>query len=177
MGPTLLIASPQMKDPFFERAVVLVWHHDLRGAMGAVVNRTMPHSLPDVLDPPEDIDLDPYADTMVAWGGPVETASGTVLTRREIPEDDGWNVRGIGVTRSMELLHTLLREGEPLMLILGYSGWGPGQLDEEIKSGSWILTDCDSDLIFDAPIDARYDLALATLGLSATTVWMQPIDE
>lgn len=178
MKPSLLIASPQMKDPFFERTVVLVWHHDEEGAVGVVVNRVLEHTLPDVLDPPDDVDLAPYASTVVAWGGPVETTSGTVVSRSRVPEDEGWNLaEGLGVSRSLDVLMALLRQQDPVLLCLGYAGWGPGQLDEEIRRGGWLYADCDPAIVFDAPADERYDRALATLGLTPAMVWMQPIDE
>lgn len=177
MQPALLIASPQMKDPFFERALVLVWHHDEDGAIGVIVNRPLDHTLPNVLDLPGDIDLSSYSDTHVAWGGPVSTDSGTVVTREPVPDGEGWNLEGIGVSRSMDVLVHLLTHQHPVLLCLGYAGWGPGQLDAEIEQGGWLLTDPDPAIVFEAPADERYDRALASLGLTASMVWMQPIDE
>lgn len=178
MKPTLLIASPQLHDPFFERTVVLVWHHDEDGAIGVVVNRELSQRLPDVLSHDGEIDLSAYADVPVAWGGPVEPTSGTVVTQRPVSDDEGWNVEGgLSISRSMDTLLSLLRAQERLLLCLGYAGWGPGQLDEEIQKGSWLWTDCDARLVFESPSDERYDLALRSLGLTRTTVWMTPIDE
>lgn len=175
--PSLLIASPQMRDPFFERAVVLLWHHDDDGAAGVVVNRPMDHLLPDVLELPDDLDTAPYRDTHVAWGGPVETGMGTVVTPRPVPDDEGWNIEGLGVSRSMDVLLELLAQGHPVMLCLGYAGWGPGQLDDELLKGGWLWTDIDPALLFEVPTDERYDRALATLGLTKHDVWMTPVDE
>lgn len=180
VSPTLLIASPQMRDPFFERTVVLVWHHSVdEGAMGVVVNRALEHTLPEVLDLETDVDLDTYAENHVVWGGPVEESSGTVLTPDGLPdEDEGWVLpTGIGVTRSPAALLQILEEGRPLVLCLGYAGWGPGQLDREIAEGGWLFADCDAEIVFHTPPEHRYDRALASLGLTASTVWMQPIDE
>ncbi len=178
MHPTLLIASPQMQDPFFERTVVLVWHYDEDGAIGVVVNRTLNHVLPDVLDIDGDIDLSWYADVPVAWGGPVESGSGTVVTNGRISREEGWVLpNGLAITRSQDALIRLLANREPILLCLGYAGWGPGQLDREIALGGWLWTDCDADLVFEVPVEDRYEAALATLGLSAHTVWMPPISE
>lgn len=180
VSPTLLIASPQMRDPFFERTVVLVWHHSAdEGAMGVVVNRALEHTLPEVLDLDSELDLSTYAETPVVWGGPVEESSGTVLTPDGLPDaDDGWVLPGgIGVTRSPQALEQILEEGRPLVLCLGYAGWGPGQLDREIEQGGWLFTDCDAEIVFRTPPEERYDVALASLGLTSSTVWMQPIDE
>jgi putative transcriptional regulator len=176
--PSLLIASPQMHDPFFERTVVLLWHHDEGGAIGVVVNKPLEQTIEEVLPAPEGVDLAPYRNTPVGWGGPVETGSGTVVSRERMSTEEGWNVDGgLGITRSLDTLLRLIRRQEPILLCLGYAGWGPGQLDHEIQAGGWLWTDCDASLVFEVPAEERYDKALATLGLTRTTVWMQPIDE
>jgi putative transcriptional regulator len=183
MQPMFLIASPHKHDPLFDRTVVLVWHHDREGAVGVVVNRHLKHRLDDVvdLDRAVGIDrggLDPYRDVPVAWGGPMENTTGTVVTVGALTSDEGWVLpNGIGITRSQEAMLRLLREQAPLMLCLGYAGWSAGQLDREIELGGWLWTDCDVSLLFDTPPEERYDKALASLGLTAATVWMQPINE
>ncbi|HMV68547.1 MAG TPA: YqgE/AlgH family protein [Myxococcota bacterium] len=178
MKPSLLIASPQMRDPFFERAVVLVWLHDDDGALGVVVNRMLTQTVADMLQPPDGTDLSAYEASAVAWGGPVEQHVGTVLTRTAVDEDEGWNLEGgISVTRSLDALLRLIGQGDGFLLCLGVAGWGPGQLDDEIQQGAWLWTDCDASLVFEVPVEERYDRALATLGLTRDRVWMQPIDE
>ncbi|MEQ1565741.1 MAG: YqgE/AlgH family protein [Myxococcota bacterium] len=178
MQPSLLIASPQMRDPFFERAVVLVWHHDEDGALGVVVNRYLKQRLPDVLEVGESIELEAYGDVPVAWGGPVESRSGTVVTSGRLMGDEGVALpSGLAVTHSQDALLRLLAERAPLMLCLGYAGWGAGQLDKEIEAGGWLWTDCDAHIVFDTPPEERYDKALASLGLTAGLVWMQPVSE
>lgn len=173
----MLVASPQMRDTSFQRAVVLVWHHDAEGAVGVVVNRPLPRTVPTVLDLPDDVDPTPYERTSVAWGGPVEGGTGTVVTLGEVASDEGWSFSGLAVSRSMDALLALLREGRPVLLCLGYAGWGPGQLDQEIVDGSWVVVDVDADLVFSVAAQERYERALASLGLTPTTVWMTPIDE
>lgn len=177
VAPCLLVASPRIQDPHFQRAVVLLWHHDEDGAIGVVVNRTLDHALPDVLDLPDEVDAEDYAATHVHWGGPVETGTGTVVTPQAVSEEEGWNVSGLGVSRSMDVLMGLLKRGAPIKLCLGYAGWGPGQLEEEVRSGGWIYTDIDPTLVFDLPADEQYAHALATLGLDEQVVWMPTIDE
>lgn len=177
MKPTLLIASPQMHDPFFERSVVLVFHHDEDGAIGVVVNKAVEFTLPEVIEFEHGVDPAPYDDASVAWGGPVETGSGTVVTRGEVPDDEGWAFGELSITRSHEALQSLLRRGEPLLLCLGYAGWGAGQLDEELEKGGWLFTDLSAELVMDVPMEERYQAALATLGLTEHMVWMPPITE
>lgn len=166
-----------MKDPFFERTVVLMWHHDEDGAIGVVVNRPLEHRLPDVVELPTKVNLESYQDTHVAWGGPVENGTGTVVTTAPVPDDEGWNLEGLGISRSMDVLVGLLERREPVLLCLGYAGWGPGQLDREILQGGWLVVDTDPAILFDTPPDERYERALASLGLTPEMVWMQPIDE
>ncbi len=175
--PTILIASPQMKDPSFERTVVLVWHYDEDGAIGVVINRSLRHTIADVLEMESHLDLDTF-DTPVVWGGPVESDSGTVVTGGEISDSEGWILpNGLGVTRSQDALLRLLETGAPTMLCLGYAGWGPGQLERELELGGWLWTDCDAKIIFNTPVEDRYERAIATLGVSEHMVWMHPISE
>lgn len=179
IGPTLLIASPQMRDAFFEQTLVLLWHHDDGGAIGVVVNRPIHHRLSEVLVLGEGMpDVPPDDESQVLWGGPVEGDAGTVLTLGDVHADEGWQLAcGINVTRSQEALARLLEERAPLILCLGYAGWGPGQLDREIEAGGWLWTDIDPRLVFEVPTETRWETALATLGLTPTTVWMRPISE
>lgn len=178
MDSCLLIASPQMKDPFFERTIVLVWHHDANGAIGVVVNRALPHKIPEVLmiQGLEKMALHP--NSRVSWGGPVESGSGTAISRGSVADSEGWQIGGdIAITRSEEVLSRMLSEEKQVILCLGYAGWGPGQLDAEIQAGGWLFTDATSDLVFDINTDDGYEKALQTLGLTPETIWMQPINE
>jgi len=178
-GPVLLIASPQMRDAVFERTVVLLWHHDDEGAIGVVVNKAVDHKLADVLLLDEGMDAVPEDDqSQVRWGGPVDTGMGTVVTLGAVDDDEGWSFPcGINVTRSQEALVRLLRDRAPMLLCLGYAGWGPGQLDKEIEAGGWLFADVDVDLVFKEPSDNVYDKALQTLGLTPGKFWMAPISE
>ena len=176
MKPSLLIASPQMRDPNFEKAVILLWHYDENGAIGVVVNRQLEHHLPDVLEITE-VDLSPYASCAVSWGGPCEPLSGTVVARSALSGDEGWSLgHDLGVTRNEDTLRRLLGESAELMLFLGYAGWGPGQLDEEIADGGWLFTDIETWLLFDTEPQQRYDLALKSLGLSRHAMVMPPVE-
>jgi len=175
--PSLLIASPQMRDPFFEGTVVLVWHHDEGGAIGVVVNKMLKQAIGDVLEAGPEVDA-MHTQAPVGWGGPVEPTSGTIVSRVPVGETEGWNLDGgLSVSRSREALTRMLSAHDRFLLCLGYAGWGPGQLDDELSKGGWLWTDCDASLVFEVEAAERYDKALATLGLTRTTVWMQPIDE
>jgi putative transcriptional regulator len=184
-----LIASPQMRDPNFERSVVLLLQHSSSGALGLIINRESPIRLRDVAeqlwpaDPrPESAGPDagalPTAGARPAlWGGPVERQTGFVIYRGSDP-DAPWSCpAGIAVSTSRERLGELLKSGEEFHLCLGYSGWGPGQLDAEVESGSWAYVEADADLAMACPLAERYDRALARLGVAAGMLWMSPINE
>jgi putative transcriptional regulator len=175
METGFLIASPQMRDPNFQRTVVLLVQHNEEGALGLIVNRESPVRLGDVVER-----LTPAAplkaNRPVLWGGPVERGAGFVLFRGKAPE--GWQIRGdLSVSASRERLAALVAAAADFHLCLGYSGWSAGQLDREFAEGSWIHVDASSELIFDCPIADRYDRALAQLGIGASQLWMTPIDE
>jgi putative transcriptional regulator len=174
MQPCLLIASPQMNDPFFENAVVLLWHHDEDGAIGIVLNRPLEHPVSEVLEGPP---VEDYPGATVCWGGPVERGSGTAVVRGEVTQDEGWALtENLGVTRSEDRLRRAIEARTELLLCLGYAGWGAGQLEQEIQDGSWLYTDVSEDLIFDTSSGDLYDRALQTLGLTPSTILMQPIE-
>ena len=176
MEPCLLIASPQMKDPFFEETVVLLWQHDEDGAIGVVINRPIDRTLDEVLFLPDGTEL--AAQSRVSWGGPVEMSSATVVTTGAVDDDEGWALPGgLSVTRSQTALDLLLQRQDPVLLCLGYAGWGPGQLDDELEKGGWLYTDLQAALVFPEGTDTVYANALATLGLTRNTVWMNPISE
>ena len=175
LKPTLLIASPQLQDPFFEGALVLLWHHDQDGALGVVINRHVDHPLEDVLSL-DDVDLAEYDNAVVSWGGPVETDTGTVITSHPLEGEDVHDIGGgLHVSRSQDALVTAARARGDILLCLGYAGWGPGQLDSEIEEGSWLFADIDPKLILTRG-DDTYHRALASIGLTAHTVWMSPVD-
>jgi len=172
----MLIAAPQMGDPNFDRAVVLICQHDENGAVGLVINREGPATVGDVLEKLEIDSSTPYEGP--TWlGGPVRPGTGFVLWRGKVDPEEGWNVgNGIAVSPSAERLNLLAERGTPFALCLGYAGWSPGQLDAEVQSGAWLFIDVDDAIVFDQPMDSRYEAALAQLGLTAATVVMTPGD-
>lgn len=177
MPAGLLIASPQMHDRFFEKAVVLLCQHDENGALGLVINRDGNVSLGEVLDRLE-LERPTHSDAPTWWGGPVGAGTGFVIWSGIVDPDDGWNLgQQVAVSPSAQWLSELIKGRRTFNLCLGYAGWGPGQLDGEIESGSWLYTDIDPTIIFDTPLAERWTEALLLLGLTPQTVWMTPIDE
>ncbi len=177
MEPGLLIASPQMRDPHFEGVVVLLCEHDDKGAFGLVINRPSAVALSDVIDN-LDLQLDEDDDGPTWWGGPVHQKAGFVVYEGTAGTSEGWSLPcSVAVSPSITRLTSLVQAGKNFHLCLGYTGWGPHQLDGEIERGSWLVADLDPELILSLPLDERYDRALASLGLTPHTVWMTPIDE
>lgn len=176
----MLIAMPNIGDPRFERSLIYICAHTDQGAMGIVVNKAAEDiSFPDLLErlnviPPEErINLPPNARSMpVHVGGPVEMGRGFVLHSTDyfaadstLPIDER-----IGLTETLDVLRAIASGTGPrlAMLALGYSGWGPGQLEREIHSNGWLNCAADEELIFNADLDSKYDLALSRLGVDPT---------
>lgn len=165
-----LIASPALRDPNFDHAVVLMCMHGSDGAMGLVVNRPAPLSIEQLL---KQIGIEGPVDTTqsVLIGGPVAIESGVLLYQADPatdPRDDEIVVTDeLRLTPNQDMLRAIAAGQGPTryQLVLGHSGWAPGQLEQEIAEGSWIPADLDLDLIFDMPIEDRWEGALLNEGL------------
>jgi putative transcriptional regulator len=169
----LLIAMPQMMDPRFARSVVYVCaHSEDEGAMGLVVNKLLASLTMNELF--THLDLDPTtlaASRPVHFGGPVEPGRGFVLHTADYHEDATLVVGdGIAVTATLDILRAIGRGEGPRrnLLALGYAGWAPGQLDAEMQANGWLSVPADSDLLFDDDFDAKWQRALAKLGIDLT---------
>jgi putative transcriptional regulator len=177
-APGLLIAPPPLSDPNFDRTVVLMALHDEQGALGFVVNRLAPVRLGELLGYAGFSEEARRHQHPVYLGGPVQPSSGWVLRLGGGPAGD--NELAIGdrvcVTSSMSALEELVRDldgrapdaPDPLrrMVLLGYSGWAPGQLDAELAAGAWVPVALDEEIVFDAELDKKWERAYARLGLS-----------
>lgn len=171
IAPGFLVASPALLDPNFQRTVVLLVAHNADGALGFVINRpmlglTVERVLRELGEPCARARPEPVMD-----GGPVQREAGFVVVDREDESrpfpTDGYQVGPrIIVSSSRAALQMLGRERSPdrCHLMLGYSGWGPGQLEDEIAAGAWLPADLDAALVFDAPMSERWELAFAAIG-------------
>jgi putative transcriptional regulator len=173
----ILIAMPSMSDERFARTVVYVCAHSSEGAMGIVVNQAAQNvKFPDllvqleVIPASERIQLpDRAGEVKVLKGGPVETGRGFVLHSADffienstLPIDEG-----ICLTATLDILKAIARGNGPInaILALGYAGWAPGQLEQEIQQNGWLNCPADSELIFGRDIEHKYERALAKLGI------------
>jgi putative transcriptional regulator len=167
LAPSLLLSMPQLVDPNFNRTVVLLCKHSAEGAFGLVVNRPLITTGRIVvnLDPP----VTPDHDLQVWIGGPVEPQRSWILIGDE-PEDEeerGMRVSdGLYLSTSPDLLRRLLEPIPPQQarLMIGYSGWGPGQLEAELEQSAWLLSDVDRDLVFKTPPERMWEAAIRRLG-------------
>ena len=173
----MLIAMPAMSDERFARTVIYVCAHSSEGAMGIVVNQAAPNiKFPDllvqleVIPASERIQLPGRAEEVkVLKGGPVETGRGFVLHSADffienstLPIDEG-----ICLTATLDILKAIARGKGPsnAILALGYAGWAPGQLEQEIQQNGWLHCDADPELIFGQDIEHKYERALAKIGI------------
>ena len=165
----LLIAMPGMGDPRFEHSVIYVCAHSGEGAMGLIVNKPQPEiRFSDLLEQLE-IDRSPEARSIrVHFGGPVEHARGFVLHSLDYRSEAGTlNVDDrIGMTATLDVLEHLARGDGPQssMLALGYAGWGPGQLEDEIAQNGWLVCDARDDIVFGRANEHKWTAAIRALG-------------
>ncbi len=177
-----LIAMPGMQDETFSRSVVYLCEHSARGALGLVINKPSDINLKHLFDkvdlPLRRADL---TESPVFHGGPVQTERGFVLHEAIVAEAPNAAESiyastmtipgGLEMTTSKDVLEALSTGAGPrkVLVSLGYSAWGEGQLESELAENSWLTVEADSAVIFDTPVDQRYDKALLLLGLQS---WM-----
>ena len=165
-----LIAMPAMQDPNFSRTLTFVCEHNERGALGIVVNRPIDVTL-DALFHQVEIPLRTreLAVRPVYYGGPVQFDHGFVLHRPRGEWKSTLPVGDMGLTTSRDILEAMARGEGPRdhLVALGYAGWAPGQLEDEIAQNGWLTVQADVDLIFNVPPEARYDAAMHALGVNA----------
>ena len=168
-----LIAMPAMSDPNFSRTLTFICEHNERGALGIVVNRPIEVTLGSLFKQVEiESPGSPLADEPVFYGGPVQFDHGFVLHRPVGAWKSTLPVGDIGLTTSRDILEAMSAGQGPRqqLVALGYAGWAPGQLEDEILRNGWLTVRADLDLIFDVPPEARYEAAMSTLGVNAANL-------
>lgn len=172
LAPSLLVAMPQLLDPNFHRAVVLLVHHDAEGTLGVVVNRTTDLGAPELC---ESISMewpgDP--DAPVDWGGPVQPETGWLLFDGPATEIEETRdvTPGIHFSGSLDLLRSMLASPpDHLRVMLGYAGWGPGQLEVELAEGAWLVAPVDPAVVFDVDPEAMWTTVVRSLGIEPATL-------
>ncbi|MCF6776769.1 YqgE/AlgH family protein [Thiotrichales bacterium 19X7-9] len=169
----LLIAMPDMKGLPFETSVVYLMHHNEDGAMGFIINIPLSPNLSDLFSQMEIITKEPSSNSLLnqklLLGGPVQQEHGYILhTKSEIKFDAIKQLNdNLFLTTSRDILENLGKENSPekVLITLGYSGWGPGQLEEEIMANSWLVAPFSEDIVFDIPLELRWQAALESIGI------------
>ncbi|NKN39407.1 YqgE/AlgH family protein [Agrobacterium sp. a22-2] len=177
-----LIAMPGMADSNFHRTVIYVCAHSPAGAMGFIINRSQPVSFADVLqhlkliDRQDAIMLPERArDFPIQCGGPVESGRGFVLHSDDYLSDSSIPVSDdISLTATLDIVRAISAGRGPrrATMMLGYAGWGAGQLEAEIAGNGWLNCPASEDLIFDRGLDSKYERALARMGVSPAMLSM-----
>lgn len=171
-----LVAMPGMKDPYFQRSVIYVCEHNEDGAMGLMINAPIDITVGKML---KQVDVQPVHPQLhteslerpVLNGGPVSNDRGFILHHpKDQYESSIQMTDNISVTTSRDILSVLGTEAEPnkYLVALGYSGWEAGQLEIELSENSWLTIEADPDLIFNTPINERWQKAVQMLGIDAS---------
>jgi putative transcriptional regulator len=165
-APVLLLSMPQMTDPNFARAVILLCDYTEEGAFGLVVNRQMSEPAWTMVQTEPPVKVDPQ---LRLWlGGPVDPQKTWVLMSDAHGPDEEQREICPGVLLSVSQALTMqLLQAPPTSrarVVVGYAGWGPGQLDQELASSSWIATGVDASLIFNTPPEEMWETAIRRLG-------------
>lgn len=178
-----LIAMPGLEDETFSRSVIYMCEHSPRGAMGLIINKPADISMRLLFDK---VDLplrrEDLVESPVGHGGPVQTERGFVLhdpLRMDPAEQEGGSIYastltvpgGLEMTTSRDVLEALSSGAGPrrVLVTLGYSSWGEGQLESELSENTWLTVPASANVVFEVPMAERYDRALDLLGLKS---WM-----
>ena len=165
-----LIAMPSMRDPSFKRGVAFLCQHSEEGAMGLLVNRLSEYRLGDVLAQMNlSANSADVADAPVLIGGPVQPERGFVLHSPHGQWESSFKIsESICVTTSRDILVAIAegRGPERTLVTLGYSGWGAGQIETELKDNGWLTAEASETILFDTPIEQRWDAAAALVGVN-----------
>ena len=173
-----LIAMPGLEDEAFSKSVIYMCEHSERGALGLVINKPSDINVQGLFDKVElPLRREDLTQTPVFQGGPVQTERGFVLHESMMPGNESVYAStmsisgGLEMTTSKDVLEALSTGAGPrkVFVSLGYSAWGEGQLESELLDNSWLTVAADLGVIFDTPVEERYDKALMLLGLES---WM-----
>ena len=164
-----LIAMPALDDPNFHGTVTFICEHNDQGAMGIVINRPLTMTLGEIL---EQMEIPSQEDSIgrqaVYMGGPVQTERGFVLHNPVGEWDSMLRINDeLGITTSKDILQEIAIGSGPrrMLVALGYAGWGPGQLEQEIRDNAWLSGPMDPEILFSLPVEQRWQAAAALLGV------------
>jgi len=166
LTPGLLVSMPNLNDAFFQRSVILLCDYTEETAFGVVINQPSPIRVRDILAENPYIEAD--GDMPILSGGPVQPE---MLWSLHTPDFEGGSTTHVGPSVSLSSVQDVLAglaEGvgpATYFFGFGYSGWGPGQLDRELREGAWWVAPLDVSLVLKEPFDGRWERALETIGI------------
>ncbi|MFZ6016394.1 MAG: YqgE/AlgH family protein [Nitrospirota bacterium] len=164
-----LIAVPSLKDPNFERTVVLICNHTKDGAFGLVINRILLNSFVPLLD---GLDIKgSVIDIPVFYGGPVKPGEGYILYAPAARYYPSMRINdNLALTTTKEILIDITKSKGPeqFLFALGFAGWAPGQLEYELVMDGWLIAPIDNRIIFDVPVNERWQAAADSIGVDLT---------
>lgn len=159
----LLVATEEMADPRFAESVIYMVRHDAEGALGLVINRPLAKGpLDDLLKGFGVKSQNPKGEIIIHYGGPVGSRQGFLLHSDDVALESSTRVKeGIAMTSDTQLLEAMAQGKGPrlALFMLGYAGWGPGQLEAEIQAGSWFAIPGDKSLIFGKDAEHKWKQA------------------
>ncbi|WP_447922097.1 YqgE/AlgH family protein [Achromobacter aegrifaciens] len=163
-----LIAMPGMVEGSLAGSVIYVCEHSERGALGLVINRPTDLTLGTLFERIDlTLEIGPVKDTLVFFGGPVQTDRGFVLHAPAGDYSSSIKLGDMALTTSRDVLQAVADGKGParMLVTLGYAGWGAGQLESEMSQNAWLSVGADDSIIFDVPPEERYPAALKLLGI------------
>jgi len=164
-----LIAMPAMTDPRFTKSVIYICVHNEEGAMGLVVNKTIESLAFSELLKQLDIGNNGIIDDRPIYhGGPLDTGRGFILHSLDYQQSSTISItEGLGLTSTIDVLSDIAEDRGPAqsLLALGYAGWGPNQLDDEIQQNAWLQSSADRELIFNLQDDKKWECAISSIGI------------
>lgn len=162
-----LIAMPALADPYFFHTVTFIFEHNDNGALGIIINRPLDVTLADVLQHMSMEAANPALATMpVFFGGPVQQERGFVIHQPVGTWENTLKIsESTAVTTSQDVLEAMSQGTGPekMFIALGYAGWGPGQLEQELAENAWLSGPADPAILFDTPVEKRWEAAAALL--------------
>ncbi len=172
----ILISMPSLEDSIFNRSLTYICDHNEYGAMGVIINHPMGLTLGDVFEQLE-LEVAPQVrDIQVLAGGPVNSQQGLVLHRNQGSWDSTLEITPeICLTASKDIVEAMACDTAPAsaQLALGYAGWSPGQLEQELNNNCWLTMPADSAIIFDIPSEERWAAAAKRLGVDLNLISSQ----
>jgi len=158
---------PNLEDAFFKKSLVYIFQHDEDGCIGAIINKPVATTLDELL--PEIGSEFPHADAKLPlhFGGPVSMEQGMIIHANKIQDDHCLNNGFIQFSHSLTALKEIIGNNyeSDFLICMGYAGWSPGQLEEELKDNAWLPVAADLNILFHKDPYTKYDLALHKLGI------------